>query len=141
VSTVAGKDLVATPVGNVTNMLLGNTPGLSGLQSSGEPGRNAATIYVRGVSTFAGSQNPLVVIDGIQQPSEAPYDQLNSLDANEIENVSVLKDASTTAVYGIRGANGVIIVTTKRGRIGRPVLSASTNFGLVRATSLMNNVT
>ncbi|TDO24246.1 SusC/RagA family TonB-linked outer membrane protein [Pedobacter duraquae] len=140
VATIKGADLVSTSVSNVTNMLIGNAPGVSGLQTSGEPGRNGATIYIRGVSTFAGSRDPLVVIDGIEQASERPYDQLNSMDANEIENISILKDASSTAVYGIRGANGVIIVTTKRGKEGRPALSVSTNFGLTNATNLMHNV-
>lgn len=140
VSTVGGKELVSTSVSNVTNMLVGNTPGLSGLQTSGEPGRNGATIYIRGISTFAGSRDPLVVIDGVEQPAEKPYDQLNSMDANEIDNISVLKDASSTAVYGIRGANGVVIVTTKRGKLSKPVLSLASNFGVTKATDLMHNV-
>lgn len=140
VSGVSGKDLVGTSVSNVANMLIGNAPGLSGLQSSGEPGRNNATLYIRGVSTFAGSANPLVVIDGVEQAPERAYDQLNAMDANEIDNISVLKDASATAVYGIRGANGVIIVTTKRGRAGRAALSVTANFGFTEATKLLNNV-
>ncbi|RYZ36620.1 MAG: TonB-dependent receptor, partial [Sphingobacteriales bacterium] len=112
-----------------------------GLQSSGEPGRNGANIFIRGVSTYAGgnSSQPLVVIDNVEQAPERAYDQLNSMDANEIENISVLKDASATAVYGIRGANGVIIVTTKRGRVSRPALSVSTNFGFTKATRLLHN--
>jgi TonB-linked SusC/RagA family outer membrane protein len=140
VSTVSGKELVGTSVSNVSNMLVGNAPGLSGLQTSGEPGRNGATIYIRGVSTFAGSVNPLVVIDGVEQAPERAYDQLNSMDANEIENISILKDASATAVYGIRGANGVIIVTTKRGRAGKAVMSLAANYGVTKATKLLNNV-
>jgi TonB-linked SusC/RagA family outer membrane protein len=140
VSTVAGKELVSTSVANVTSMLVGNSPGISGLQASGEPGRNGANIYVRGVSTFTGGTNPLVVIDGIEQPAEQPFTQLNAMDANEIENVSVLKDAASTAVFGIRGANGVIIVSTKRGRAGKPVLSFSTNFGFTKATNYLDNV-
>lgn len=141
VSSVTGKDLVSTSVSNVSNMLIGNAPGISGLQSSGEPGRNGANIFIRGVSTYAGgnSSQPLVVIDNVEQAPERAYDQLNSMDANEIENISVLKDASATAVYGIRGANGVIIVTTKRGRVSRPSLSVSTNFGFTKATRLLHN--
>jgi TonB-linked SusC/RagA family outer membrane protein len=141
VAVVAGKDLVATSVANVSSMLVGNAPGLSGLQSSGEPGRNAANIYIRGISTFAGSQTPLVVIDGIEQAAERPFDQLNSMDANEIDNISVLKDAASTAVYGIRGANGVIIVSTKRGKLGRPAMSFSSSFGWTHAIHLMKDVT
>ncbi|WP_276485632.1 SusC/RagA family TonB-linked outer membrane protein [Paraflavitalea pollutisoli] len=140
VSTVSGKELVGTSVSNISNMLIGNAPGLSGLQTSGEPGRNGATIYIRGVSTFSGSINPLVVIDGVEQAPERAYDQLNAMDANEIENVSILKDASATAVYGIRGANGVIIVTSKRGRAGKAVLSVAGNYGFTKATKLLHNV-
>jgi TonB-linked SusC/RagA family outer membrane protein len=137
---VSGKDLVSTSVSNVSNMLVGNAPGVNGLQNSGEPGRNAATIYIRGISTFTGSTDPLIVIDGIEQPAEQAYTRMNSMDPNEIDNISILKDASATAVYGIRGANGVIIITTKRGRVGKPSISLSTNFGFTKATNLMHNV-
>lgn len=123
VSVVDGKDLVQTPVANVTNMLVGLAPGITGVQSSGEPGQNATALRIRGISTLNGS-NPLVVIDGIQQPAENPFTMLNAIDAHDIENISILKDASATAVYGIRGANGVIIVTTKRGKSGRPSLTS-----------------
>ena len=140
VGTVSAKDVVSTPVSNITNALIGNTPGISGLQQSGEPGRNSTNIYIRGLSTFAGNSQPLIVIDGIEQAAERPYDQLNAMDANEISSISVLKDASASAVYGIRGANGVIIVTTKRGTLGKPTLSFSSNFGTTKATSLMNTV-
>ncbi|OAQ40301.1 hypothetical protein A5893_04935 [Pedobacter psychrophilus] len=136
ISTIDAKDILASPVGNITNALIGNAPGVSGLQKSGEPGRNGTKIYIRGLSTYSGSSDPLIVIDGIEQPAERPYEQLNGIDANEIESVSILKDAASTAVYGIRAANGVIIVTTKRGTIGKPVISFSTNFGATNATDL-----
>ena len=136
VSVVAGKDLVQTPVANVTNMLVGMAPGISGIQSSGEPGQNTTNLRIRGVATLNGS-NPLVVIDGVQQAAENPFTMLNAIDANDIENISILKDASATAVYGIRGANGVIIVTTRRGKSGRPSFSFSMNRGNTAATSLI----
>lgn len=136
VSTIDAKNLVASSVSNITNALVGNAPGVSGLQTSGEPGRNGTKIFIRGVATYAGSSDPLVVIDGVEQPAERTYEQLNAMDANEIESVSVLKDASSTAVYGIRGANGVIIVTTKRGTNGKPTLSFTTNFGATNASNL-----
>jgi len=139
VATISGKELSRIPVANVSNMLLGSVSGISGVQTGGEPGRNAASIYIRGVSTY-GSQTPLVVIDGIQQPEENAFDELNNMSASDIENVSILKDASATAVYGIRGANGVIIVTTKRGALGKPVLSLSTNYGYTKAATLMKTV-
>lgn len=139
ISSVSGKELQRIPVSNVSNMLLGSTSGISGVQASGEPGRNAASIFIRGVSTY-GSQNPLVVIDGVQQPAQNPFDQLNNLDANDIASITVLKDASATAVYGIRGANGVIVVTTKRGDVGAPKLSLSVNYGYTHAAELLKTV-
>ncbi len=141
VSGVTGKELNATPVSNVSQMLIGNAAGLSGLQSSGEPGRNTTNLYIRGISTFAGSQNPLVVIDGVQQTADRPFDQLNAMNPEDIDNVSILKDAGSTAVYGIRGGNGVIIVTTKRGKSGKPQLSFSNNFSMTKAYNLPSNVT
>ena len=135
ISQVKGTDLVATPVANISNALLGNTPGVSGLQTSGEPGHNDASIRIRGISTY-GSANPLIVIDGVEQPSEQAMAELNAMDANEIQGISVLKDASSTAVYGIRGANGVIIVTTRRGQTGAPKVNLSMNYGFTSASSL-----
>jgi TonB-linked SusC/RagA family outer membrane protein len=140
ISTVSGKELVATSVSNISNMLVGNAPGVNGLQTSGEPGRNDAKIYIRGISTFTGSSNPLIVVDGIEQPAEQAYTRMNSMDPNEIDNISILKDASATAVYGIRGANGVIIITTKRGKLGKPSISLSSSIGFTKATNLMHNV-
>ena len=139
VSTLSGKELVATPVANITNALIGNTPGVSGLQASGEPGRNAATIRIRGVATY-GNNTPLIVIDGVEQPAEQAFTELNSIDPNEIMGISVLKDASSTAVYGIRAANGVIIVTTKRGISGKPIISFSSNYGVTQASNLQHNL-
>ncbi len=139
IGVISSKDLTQTPVANITNMLIGRTAGISGVQAGGEPGMNAASIRIRGVATLNG-QDPLIVIDGIQQPTEQPYVLLNAMDANEIENISVLKDASATAVYGIRGANGVIIITTKRGRTNRPQFNFSANQGFTKAASLFETV-
>jgi TonB-linked SusC/RagA family outer membrane protein len=135
IGTITGKDLVATSVSNLSTALIGATPGIGGLQSSGEPGRNQTSIYIRGQGTY-GNSNALVVIDGVEQASERSTDELNSMDANEIESITLLKDAASTAVYGIRGANGVIVITTKRGKIGKPSISLTTNFGATRATNL-----
>ncbi|WEK33572.1 MAG: TonB-dependent receptor [Candidatus Pseudobacter hemicellulosilyticus] len=139
IGVISGKDLTQSPVANITNMLVGRTAGVSGIQASGEPGLNNTTIRIRGVATLNG-QDPLIVIDGIQQPAEQPYIVLNAMDASEIESISVLKDASATAVYGIRGANGVIIVTTKRGRLNKPRFSFSANQGFTKAASLFETV-
>ena len=140
ISSVGGGDILSTPVSNIANALIGNTPGVAGLQTSGEPGRNAADIYIRGVSTY-GNTTPLIIIDGVEQASEQAFQEFNAMDANEIQSISVLKDASSTAVYGVRGANGVIIVTTKRGSGGKPVISFSGNVGLTSATLLQEGTT
>ena len=139
ISTVSGKDLVTRPVADITSALIGNTPGVSGLQATGEAGRAGTDIRIRGVATY-GNATPLVVIDGIEQSAEQAFTELNAIDPNEILGISVLKDASSTAVYGIRAANGVIIVTTKRGRIGKPVVNLSLNYGFTKATQLQEGL-
>ena len=110
ISTVSTKDLIQSPVANISNALAGKLPGLMTVQYSGEPGSDASTLYVRGLSTY-GTSTPLVVIDGLPR-TKADFDQL---DANEIASITVLKDASSSSLYGIQGANGVLVVTTKRG--------------------------
>ena len=139
ISTVSGKEILSVPVSNIANTLVGNTPGVSGLQTSGEPGRNAATIRIRGISTY-GDATPLIIIDGIEQSAEQAFSELNAMDPNEILGVSVLKDASSTAVYGIRSANGVIIVTTKRGIVGKPKVNFSANYGVTKASNLQKGL-
>ena len=140
ISSVNGSDILSTPVANVSNALLGNTPGVSGLQTSGEPGRNSADIFVRGVSTY-GSSTPLIIIDGVEQASEQAFAEFNAMDPNEIQGISILKDAASTAVYGVRGANGVIIVTTRRGNEGKPTINFSANYGLTQAANLQEGTT
>lgn len=127
ISMVQTKDLVQSPQANVSNMLAGRMPGLLSVQRSGEPGEDFSTLRIRGVGTFAageGSQDPLVMVDGIEMTN------YNNIDPNEIESLSILKDASSTAVYGVRGANGVILITTKRGAEGRPKISYSGNVAM-----------
>ncbi len=133
ISMVQTKELVQSPQANVSNMLVGRLPGLLAVQRSGEPGEDASTLRIRGVGTFAtgeGSQEPLVMVDGIET------DNFNNIDPNEIESLSILKDASSTAVYGVRGANGVILITTKRGNEGKPVISYSANFAINQFTDI-----
>ncbi|MBO7643589.1 MAG: TonB-dependent receptor [Bacteroidales bacterium] len=139
ISSVNGSDILAAPVSNISNALIGNTPGVAGLQTSGEPGRNAANLYIRGVSTY-GVSTPLIIIDGVEQASEQAFSEFNAMDPNEIQGISILKDAASTAVYGVRGANGVIIVTTKRGVQSKPVINFSANYGLTSATLLQEGV-
>ena len=115
IATVSTKELVRTPVTDMSNALQGRVPGIITKQASGEPGADAASIYIRGVSTFGGSNEPLYVVDGIVRDKR----DFSQLDANEIESVSVLKDASSAAIFGVKGANGVILVTTKTRSFGQ----------------------
>lgn len=140
ITAVKGDDILQAPVANVSSALVGITPGLSAITTSGEPGQDAANIAIRGISSYSGSTSPLIVIDGIEQPESQGMSILNSLNPNDILGISVLKDASSTAVYGIRAANGVIIITTKRGQTGRPKVSFSYNFGLTNATNLQRGL-
>ncbi len=117
VSAVGGDDLLKAPVANVANALQGNLPGVSAVQASGMPGADEPVIRIRGVGSL-NSAEPLVLVDGVER-------SFSQLDANEIESISVLKDASATAVFGVRGANGVILVTTKRGTEGKASVTAS----------------
>ena len=136
ISQVSGKDLIKSPVGNLSNALVGRVSGLSSVQTSGEAGFDETTIRIRGVGTYNGDQDPLVVIDGVVRDMAS----FNMLNPNDIEGTNVLKDASATAVYGVRGANGVLIVTTKRGHTGRAKVSLSANFGLTTPTTLISLV-
>ena len=117
VSAVGGDDLLKAPVANVANALQGNLPGVSAVQASGMPGADEPVIRIRGVGSL-NSAEPLVLVDGVER-------SFSQLDPNEIESISVLKDASATAVFGVRGANGVILVTTKRGATGKASVTAS----------------
>ncbi len=130
IATINTKELVQSPVANVSNSLVGRLPGLFATQSGGEPGNDASKIRIRGVGTFSGNTDPLTLVDGIQ------VDNYNNIDPNEIESVTILKDASSTAVYGIRGANGVLIITTKRGKVGPPKISYTFNQGFNSFTNL-----
>jgi TonB-linked SusC/RagA family outer membrane protein len=124
VTSVSNAVLIKAPVGQLSSTLQGRTPGLITKQITGEPGEDATQIQIRGVGTFAGSADPLIIVDGVEAQT------YNNLDPNVIESVAVLKDASATAVYGVRGANGVLIITTKRGKVGKPELSFSSNVAM-----------
>lgn len=122
ISNVGTEDLKSMPVSSVTNALGGRIPGLVTRQESGRPGGDQATMFVRGRASLNDS-SPLVLIDGVERP-------MAQIDPDDIETISVLKDASATAVYGVRGANGVILVTTRRGREGETQISFSSEFGV-----------
>ncbi|MHC8947383.1 SusC/RagA family TonB-linked outer membrane protein [Sphingobacterium hungaricum] len=119
VSSVTGDELRQSSSASLANSLAGRLSGLTSIQSGGgQPGVDDATMYLRGAATTNG-QNPLILIDGV------PRDNIRTLDASEVESVTTLKDASATAVFGVRGANGVILITTKRGQSGKTEMNAS----------------
>lgn len=122
VAQVSGKDLINRPVPNVTGALQGILPGVTVLRGSGKPGEEGYGIRIRGFSS-ANSANALVLVDGIEQ-------DLNLLDPNDIESISVLKDASASAIYGARAAAGVILVTTKQGSAGRTKINFNSYYGI-----------
>ena len=117
ISQINNETILSSGQANITQAIAGKLSGVTTIQHSGQPGNEDATILVRGVSSWNGN-NPLVMVDGVERA-------LNSLDPNEIESISVLKDASATAVFGAKGANGVILVTTRGGQKGKPKLYAT----------------
>ncbi|HRQ50488.1 MAG TPA: SusC/RagA family TonB-linked outer membrane protein, partial [Agriterribacter sp.] len=128
VAQVKGTELSRSPAVNLSNSLVGRLPGISAVQSSGEPGYDGSRIRIRGTNTL-GNSDALIVIDGVPERSGG----LERLNPNDIENVSVLKDASA-AIYGARAANGVILITTKHGKTGKPQLSYDFNYGIAQPT-------
>lgn len=128
VTAVRGAELDKSPSLNLSNSLAGRLPGITAMQRTGEPGFDASTIRIRGTNTL-GNSSPLVVIDGVPDRAGG-LDRLNPAD---IENVSVLKDASA-AIYGARAANGVILITTKQGKAGKPLVSYDFNYGWQQPT-------
>ena len=133
IAQVSTKELSQSPVSNVSNALAGRLPGMITVQRSGEPGSDMATMYIRGISTFGSNQSPLILVDGVDR-------DIRMMDVSEIESISILKDASATAVYGVRGANGVVLVTTKRGKTGKASISFSADAGLQSPTAMPDMV-
>ena len=124
VAVVKGSDIEKSPAGNISNSLVGRTPGVIATNNSGEPGNDGSNIFIRGISTFSGATSPLIVIDGVANRPGG----FERIDPNDIESISVLKDASA-AIYGAQAANGVLLITTKRGRAGKPTLTFNFNQG------------
>lgn len=127
IATTKGDDLLK--VGSVTSVseaLQGQMPGVTAISTNSKPGADEASLFIRGKATW-GSTAPLCLVDGMQR-------DFNDVDINEIETISVLKDASATAVYGVKGANGVILITTKRGSNDKPKVNFSANFGFKQPT-------
>ena len=122
ISSMKGDDLLKTPAASLSNVLSGQVTGISSVQYSGEPGADAADLYVRGIATWNNAA-PLIQVDGVER-------EFSQIDPNEVESITVLKDASATAVFGVRGANGVILITTKRGKEGKAKISFSSSAGV-----------
>jgi TonB-linked SusC/RagA family outer membrane protein len=116
------------PVAHLSNSLAGRITGLTGKQGNGAPGDNSSQIWIRGIATLGGT-SPLILVDGVER-------SMDELNPEDIESVSIMKDASATAVFGVRGANGVIIINTKKGSIGKPKIRVEYNFGVTDFTKV-----
>lgn len=134
VSQISGKEIRENPAASLQNTLVGKLPGFFSQQSSGRPGADGAAFFIRGISSYNNNNQPLIIVDDIQYS----YDQFQRLDPNEIESLSILKDAATTAIYGVRGANGVVVITTRRGKDGPPQISGRVEVGFAQPTKITN---
>ena len=149
VSKIDGKDLENVPIIGLQQMLQGQAPGIQITSTSGMLGANAA-VKIRGVGSITAGGNPLYVVDGVPLNDESysftlgsstSLNPLLNLNPNDIENISVLKDASATAIYGSRGSNGVILITTKKGKVGRNTIGFDYYTGFSKPTFLLNMMT
>lgn len=127
ISQINNTELLKSPAANISQAISGKLPGVITSQTSGAPGSDDVSIYIRGRASFAGDGQPLVLVDGVERP-------FSQIAPDDIETISVLKDASATAVYGVRGANGVILITTKRGTDQKPTVSLTANFQMQSPT-------
>ncbi len=132
VAVISGKDIASRQVGQTSMALQGMAPGLTVTQSSGQPGKDGGTIRLRGIGTL-GDANPLILVDGV------PND-INNVDPNIIESITVLKDAASASIYGTRAANGVILITTKRGSSGKFSINYSSYVSIQKPTDLKQRV-
>ena len=125
IAQVSGTTLTKAGQSSLSNALTGQISGVYTVQARGEPGNDKASVFIRGRSTWSNS-DPMVLVDNVER-------NYNDIDPNEIESVSVLKDATATAVFGVRGANGVILITTKRGKVGKPTFNFSSELSAKKA--------
>lgn len=132
VTQIKGEEVTRRPVSNLQQALQGQAPGLTVLDRGGEPGRTSATMRIRGITTFSGNSSanssPLIIVDGVEQT-------FFNLNPEDVETISVLKDASSTAIYGSRAANGVVLVTTKRGKTGKIKVSYNGYYSMQKSTN------
>ncbi len=127
IETIKPSELQFGSTRTLSNNLAGKLSGVIGIQRSGEPGYDDSNFWIRGISTFSGNSSPLILIDGVER-------DLNNLDVAEIESFSILKDASASAMYGVRGANGVIVITTKHGKVGPPSIKLHMEHSITQPT-------
>lgn len=123
IASIANDDIKKSSAPNIAAAIAGKLPGLSTIQSNGAPGKDDVTMFLRGAATY-NDKNPLILVDGI------PRQSIREIDANEVETITVLKDASSTAVFGVRGANGVILITTRRGEKGKVSVNSSISYSM-----------
>lgn len=134
ISSVSGKDINGLPVSDAAQAIQGKVSGVIITQGSGAPGGTGGTqIRIRGISSVTGTNNPLIVLDGFPLPDQTADNVLNSFNINEIESIDVLKDASAASIYGVRGSNGVIMITTKRGKAGKTSVNLDVYRGIQQA--------
>lgn len=129
IQNISPSELAVSSSKNISNTLAGKLAGIIAVKRSGEPGYDQSNFWIRGISSFSGNTNPLVLVDGVQRT-------LDDLDISEIESFSILKDAAASAMYGVRGANGVIIVNTKRGKVQKPMVNFRVEHAITEPTKL-----
>lgn len=132
VSSIEPNEIARMATTSVTNAISGRIPGIITRQTSGEPGFDAAQIYIRGMSSWV-ANSPLILVDGVER-------DINTVNPADIESFSVLKDASATAVYGVKGANGVILINTKRGKSGKPLITLRSEAAMLNSLSQRNYI-
>lgn len=129
VSTISNKELQGRPITSMSTAIQGMMPGVTVTSSDGQPGADGASIRVRGQGTL-NNADPYILVDGVEEGS------INQLDPNDIESISVLKDAAAAAIYGSKASNGVILITTKRGSEGKPTVSYNASVGFQSPTAV-----
>ena len=128
VGAVSGTELNTRSVASLSTALQGKIAGVTVQQTSGQPGADGSNIRIRGIGSINSTTFPLVLMDGIET-------NINQIDMNTVESVSVLKDAASASIYGSRAANGVILITTKRGKLGKPIITVNSNYTMNRISS------
>ena len=129
IETIRPEALAITSKKNISNTLAGKLPGIIAVTRTGEPGYDQSDFWIRGLSSFSGNTKPLVLVDGIQR-------NLDDIDIMEVESFSVLKDAAASAMYGVRGANGVVLITTRRGKVQKPEVYAKVEHAFTAPTQI-----